>query len=333
MPKNKYDKKSSSLSPIPKRQLRSNSASSDLLSTLPDRRRRSRLNSGNDNDDSSLPGMFNLNSGGSSSSSSGSSDVFDDTEDENMDIEDPDGLDALDLDNFVEDTSYETIYPTALDGEYDFNAQNIRPNQYGVAYNTNNLGNQYDLRRFDDILKAKKNRSRYAEDPSSTYGSVATFRATNPDTAFMRAYDQQDWSDKYQIGRAKRKRSDEDMMKDKIHATNMLRFINSNPQSFNPSDLPVQNLIRALENRIRHPPQFENNYDWNSNSLFFNLIAAGRHHLVYNPKHSTYNSLIYDMRNKIGKKGNKYENYHVATGDFDNDPNTPDNVLLLNELN
>jgi hypothetical protein len=43
----------------------------------------------------------------------------------------------------------------------------------GVAYDTNNLGNQYDLRRFDDILKAKKNRSRYAEDPSSTYGRVA----------------------------------------------------------------------------------------------------------------------------------------------------------------
>jgi hypothetical protein len=39
------------------------------------------------------------------------------------------------------------------------------------------------------------------------------------------------------------------------------------------------------------------------------------------------------MRNKIGKKGKKYENYHVATGDFDNDPVTPDNVLLLNELN
>jgi hypothetical protein len=92
----------------------------------------------------------------------------------------------------------------------------VRPNQYGVAYNTNNLNNQYDLRRFDDILKAKKNRSRYADDPASTYGTVAQFRATNPDTEFMRAYDQQQWSDKYHIGRAKRKRSDADMQHDKI---------------------------------------------------------------------------------------------------------------------
>jgi hypothetical protein len=200
MPKNKYDKKSSSLSPIPKRQLRSNSTSSDLFSTLPDRRRRSRLNSGNVDDGSSLPGMFNLNSGGSSSSSS---DVFDDTEDESMDIEDPDGFDGLYLDNYVEDRSYESLYPTTFDAEYDYNEQNPRNNQYGVAYNTSNLNNQYDLRRFDDILKAKKNRSRYADDPVSTYGSVAAYRANNADTAFLRAYDNLEWSDKYQIGKEK----------------------------------------------------------------------------------------------------------------------------------
>jgi hypothetical protein len=53
---------------------------------------------------------------------------------------------------------------------------------------------------------------------------------------------------------------------------------------------------------------------------------------VNNSKHAIYNSLIYDMKNKIGKKG-KYENYHIAIGDFDHDPDTPDDVILLDELN
>jgi hypothetical protein len=52
---------------------------------------------------------------------------------------------------------------------------------------------------------------------------------------------------------------------------------------------------------------------------------------VYNPKHPTYNSLIYIMKNRIGKK-EKFENYHVITGDFDHNENAPDDVgysLLL----
>jgi hypothetical protein len=145
-------------------------------------------------------------SGGNFTSLEDMDDDMDD--DETMDIEDPDGLDALDLDNYVDTTSFESLYPTALDAEYDYNEQSVRPNQYGIAYNTCNLGNQYSLNRFDDILKAKKNRSRYDDDSASTYQSVATYPARNPDTAFMRAYDQQEWSENYQIGRAKRKRSD-----------------------------------------------------------------------------------------------------------------------------
>jgi hypothetical protein len=129
---------SSSLSPVRKRTLRSNSTNSDLLPGLESisRKRKKKLLSSlsdNINDGSSLPGTFSANDLGSSSSTSSSSDVYDDIEDESMDIEDFDGLDALYLDNYVEYRSYESIYPTQLDGEYDFNAQNVRPNQYGVT--------------------------------------------------------------------------------------------------------------------------------------------------------------------------------------------------------
>jgi hypothetical protein len=197
---------SSSLSPVRKRTLRSNSTSSDILPGFDlSGRKKKKLLSDLTNNVNVTPGMY----GGSISNSSTSNLVnfedMEDLEDEDIDIEDSDGLDGLDLDNYVEDTSYESLYPTQFNAEYEFNNKNARPNQYGVAYNTNNLGNQYSLSRFDDILKAKKNRCRYADDPSSTYGSVVAFRATNPDTAFMRAYDQQKWSDNYQIGRAKMK--------------------------------------------------------------------------------------------------------------------------------
>jgi hypothetical protein len=49
----------------------------------------------------------------------------------------------------------------------------------------------------------------------------------------MSGFDEQHWTDKYQIGRARRKRSDQDMKRDKFHAINMINHINSHPQQFN----------------------------------------------------------------------------------------------------
>jgi hypothetical protein len=113
---------------------------------------------------------------------------------------------------------------------------------------------------------------------------------------------------------------------------NMIKHINSYPNQFDTGIVPIQNLLRTAENRVRHPQRTERNYDWNIRFLLFRLLAGGRHYLVYTPKQTTYNSLIYDKKNKIWKKG-KYENYNIATGDFDNNPDIPDYVILLDELN
>jgi hypothetical protein len=99
----------------------------------------------------------NINDGGSTKVD------FSNYDDSHFDIEEEnpnDDLRGLDLENYVDDTSNQSLYPTQFDTEYDYNNQITRPNQHGVAYYTSNLGNKYSLGRFDDILKAKKNRSK-----------------------------------------------------------------------------------------------------------------------------------------------------------------------------
>jgi hypothetical protein len=72
----------------------------------------------------------------------------------------------------------------------------------------------------------------------------------------------------------------------------MTNHINSHSQQFDTGIVPIQSLLRDVENRVRRV--------W---SLLFRLLVGGKHYLVFTPKHETYNSLIYDKKNKIGKEG------------------------------
>jgi hypothetical protein len=101
-------------------------------------------------------------------------------------------------------------------------------NRYGNAYQTGTVSGDYDLGRFDEILKRKGVKSRYAPDKAPTYGSIAQFQATNKDAAFMRKYNDLKWSDTYQIGRKRRERSAADIHEDKNHSLNMLEAIQNN---------------------------------------------------------------------------------------------------------
>jgi hypothetical protein len=83
-----------------------------------------------------------------------------------------------------------------------FNRQNKNTtNRYGNEYQTGTVTGDYDLSRFGDILKRRGTKSRYTADPPVTYGSIAQYGATSADAAFMKKYNDLQWSDKYQIGR------------------------------------------------------------------------------------------------------------------------------------
>jgi hypothetical protein len=53
----------------------------------------------------------------------------------------------------------------------------------------------------------------------------------------------------------------------------------------------VQNLMGAVENRARHVPTYEQNYDYNAFRDLYKVIVEGGHKLKINQKHLSYNSL------------------------------------------
>jgi hypothetical protein len=101
----------------------------DVLSNLSKKRKRT-----NDNNNKNNNNNFNSNDN--------VSEIID--EDDSNDIDEEDGYDEfarLNLDEFVSDTSYEDLYFKEFDAEYNCNHQLVKPNQYGVAYDTTGLRN------------------------------------------------------------------------------------------------------------------------------------------------------------------------------------------------
>jgi hypothetical protein len=66
---------------------------------------------------------------------------------------------------------------------------------------------------------------------------------------------------------------------------------------------------------------------------FIQNTCRGRHHLVYNPRYATYNSLIYLIGDGFTNPKSKWFGSHILTGDFDNNPNTMIDVVVLNSKN
>jgi hypothetical protein len=93
------------------------------------------------------------------------------------------------------------------------------------------------------------------------------------------------------------------MLNDKLRAIRMKNHINRHPNQFDTATVPTQNLLRAVGNRARHPPRTERNYDWSMT-----------------------------WRTKSERRGNM-KTYHIATWEFDDNPDIPDDVVLLDELN
>jgi hypothetical protein len=109
------------------------------------------------------------------------------------------------------------------------NANAATVDQYGNAYNTENVGN--DLGRFDEQLKRTK-KSRFAEDAAFTDDEYAARDKGNEDMAFMRAYEEQKFEPNFQIGRSRRKRTLAEVTADKQRSRNMLQAILRDTENF-----------------------------------------------------------------------------------------------------
>jgi hypothetical protein len=202
--------------------------------------------------------------------------------------------------------------------------------QYGNAYNTEDVGN--DLARFDDQLKRTK-KSRFAEDARFTDDEYNERDVDNADMEFMRAYSQQEFEPNFQIGRSRRKITLDEVSADKQRSRNMLQVILQDSENFQRGNQKVENIIAAVENRVRFTPLTEDNYDWSIWKVLFRILAGGRHQLVYNPRYATYNSLIYAIGDGFTNPKSKWFECHILTGDFDNNPDTMIDVVVLDSNN
>jgi hypothetical protein len=150
---------------------------------------------------------------------------------------------------------------------------------------------------------------------------------------FMKAYEDENFDSNFQIGRSRRKRTLDEVSADKQRSRNMLQAILRDEANFPRGVTAVENLITAVENRVRYTPRTKDNYDWQVCRILFRILAGGRHHLVYNPRYPTYNSLIYAIGDVFTNPKSKSFGCHVLTGDFNNNPNIMIDVVVLDSKN
>jgi hypothetical protein len=59
------------------------------------------------------------------------------------------------------------------------------------------------------------------------------------------------------------------------------------------------------------------------------VIVDGGHKLKINPKHLSYNSLHYDLKDKVGNPKSKWFGHTYFAADLDDNPHTEDNTGIL----
>jgi hypothetical protein len=196
--------------------------------------------------------------------------------------------------------------------------------QYGQEYNID----EQNLAGFKDRLKKSK-KSRY-DAPGMTYAQLAAQRAEhpNPSDAMWATYDNTDFGDQYEIGRKYRNRSADEIRRERDNALEMYGMLQSDDR-LDKKDKKVQNLMRAVENRVRNVPRHEQNYDYNAFRNLYKVIVEGGHKLKINPKHLSYNSLHHDLKDKVGNPNSKWFVHRYFAADLDDDPHTEDNTGIL----
>jgi hypothetical protein len=163
-----------------------------------------------------------------------------------------------------------------------------------------------------------------------TYSELAARRATNPNPsdAMWATYDGTNFGDQYEIGRKYRNRIADEIRRERDNALGMYGMLQSD-NNLNKSDKKVQNLMRAIENRVRHAPRHEQNYDYNAFRDLYKVIVEGGPKLKINPKHLSYNSLHHDLKDKVGNPNSKWFGHTYCAADLHDDPHTEDNTGIL----
>jgi hypothetical protein len=95
----------------------------------------------------------------------------------------------------------------------------------------------------------------------------------------------------------------------------------------------VENLMRAVQNRVRHVKKHEKNPDYKAFRHLYKILVEGGHKLKINPKHLPFNSLHHDLKGKVGDPRSKYHRNTYFAANMDDDLQTEDNTGILNEYN
>jgi hypothetical protein len=63
--------------------------------------------------------------------------------------------------------------------------------------------------------------------------------------------------------------------------------------------------MRTVQNRARHIPKCDVNYDYDAYTQLYKVLVEGRHNLKINLKYLSYNSLHHDLKDKVGDPNSK----------------------------
>jgi hypothetical protein len=162
------------------------------------------------------------------------------------------------------------------------------------------------------------------------YSELDAKRAQYPNMsdAMWAKYDATNFGDDYEIGRKYRNRSADEINRERQNALEMYKKLEED-KDLDHGKKEVQNLMLAVQNRARHVPKHEQNYDYNAFRDLYKVIVEGGHKLKINPKHLSYNSLHHDLKDKAGNPNSMWFGHTYFAADLDNNPHTKNNTGIL----
>jgi hypothetical protein len=124
----------------------------------------------------------------------------------------------------------------------------------------------------------------------------------------------------FQPGKAMRKLEPEDI--EQLKLENEAIWNRLPLQTMHPDD------IKMAAQQLFNVKRFQKNYDENGINLLANLIAFRQHDIRHNPALASLETAEEWLNKMITKYPHIYTDWFIETGDFDNDPNTPETILV-----
>jgi hypothetical protein len=125
-------------------------------------------------------------------------------------------------------------------------------------------------------------------------------------------------------GGSRKKKTKQEIEKQKaINLAAWKKYVNDHPDA-------TWEELHKVHNQLFHVNAFERNYDENGMDILAHLIAIRQHDIKLKPELGSLKSTMAWLKRMQKKNPKIYNDWIIEFGDYDNDPNTPDTILVKN---